>query len=231
MGQKILARDWTFEINTGTGGVRTYTVINGINTFSFDPEKTDADTTTFDSEGYMEHIVASRTATLTLDGLYYEDTTTGARDTGQDAVEQLSQKLSQESIEWFRITTPFGVRKEIQASAVVSGIGGGNDDPTAWSAELTITGRFNLDVVNPTAISVSPTTLTVAAGAISAPILVTFTPTNTTDQTVTFASGNTATALVTPEGRVVGIAAGSTDITTTSVADGSLTGTTTVTVT
>ena len=230
MGQKILARNWTFEVNTAPTGPRVYVEINGINSFSFDPEKTDADTTTFDSEGYMEHIVASRTATLTLDGLYYEDTTTGARDPGQQAVDELSQKLSQESVEWFRITTPFGARKEIQASVVVSGIGGGNDDPSTWSVELTVTGRFNLDVVNPTSITSSPATLSLTVAQISAPIVTVFNPSNTSDQSLTFSSANTGVAIVTPEGRVIGVAAGSTDITVTSVANTSLTQTVAVTV-
>ena len=233
MGQKILARGWTIEINSNTGSAlasATWQEIGEISSFTIDTSKNDADTTTFQDDGFMTHVVASRGSTISLEGLYFEDQTTGARDPGQLLVDQLGIEIGQSSTEYFRITSPFGTSKIIKASANVSGIGGGNDDPTAWTAELTVSGRFDLASIAVTSVAVTPTTLTMAAGDISDRLAVNVQPSNATDTSVTYSTSNSSAAVVTAEGRVVAIATGSATITVTSVSNSGATATVSVTV-
>src|SRR5690606_15606183 len=91
---KVLARDWKVEIESGNN----FIAVNGVNSFTIEFSKTDANTTSFDTAGWDEHIVASRGATITVEGFYLEDPSTGDRDPGQAAVESLAEKVGHESI-------------------------------------------------------------------------------------------------------------------------------------
>lgn len=135
----ILARDWTFEVDEA-GGVN-YKTIGGINTFTLGSVKNDADTTRFSSNGWMRHLPASRGVTLTLDGMYEEDVSTGARDAGQAAVETLAGYIGTTGIGTFRVTSPGGNIKTFSGSVKLNDIGGGNDDPTSWGCEITVDGE------------------------------------------------------------------------------------------
>lgn len=147
---KILARDWVFEFNTGTDAVPTWVEIKGINSFSVDNSKNDADTTDFDSGGWAEHLVASRGMVVTLEGFRLEDSSDGTRDPGQEAVEGLADNIGPSSVGSFRIYYDLSNKgKSFKATANVTGPGGGNDDAAAWAVELTVTGA-------PTDITVTP---------------------------------------------------------------------------
>jgi len=87
--QKILARQWTKKIRTSTGP-DVFTDILGINSFTVATSKQDADTTDFDSNGWQEHLPATRGVTISLDGYRMEDPSNGDRDAGQAAVEALA---------------------------------------------------------------------------------------------------------------------------------------------
>jgi len=139
---KVLARGWTFEINTGTEATPVWTPIGGINNFSISTTKNDADATSFDSGGWLEHLVASRGRQITLEGFHLEDPTDGTRDPGQEAVEELADQVGEASLGQFRITSPGGKTWTFKASADVQGPGGGNDDFASWSATLTVSGRI-----------------------------------------------------------------------------------------
>lgn len=134
-----LAQGWVFEIDTGTT-TPTWTEIKGLNTFSISFEKNDADTTTFASQGWNEHLVSSRSGEITLDGLFLEDAS-GTRDPGQSAVEALSLLIGAASVESFQATSPGGSVMSFSASATIEGPGGGNDDSATWSCTLTISGK------------------------------------------------------------------------------------------
>lgn len=146
---KILARDHgkDWEINTGNDQAPVWVPIAGINSWSPSPSKNDADVTTFDDDGRLAHIVASRGDEFTLSGLYLEDPDTGDRDPGQEAVETLAAEVGHTSLKQFRFTSPGGNRLTFDASANVTIGGGGNDDPSAWEATLTVSGRIVKTVV------------------------------------------------------------------------------------
>lgn len=137
---KLLARQTIFEILTSAPS--TFTPIGGINSISVSPTTNRADTTDFDDEGRLAHIVASRGMSFTLDGFREEDESGGDRDPGQAAVEALADEFGADSLGTFRITSPGGEVWTFQASAEVTPFGGGNDDPSAWQATIEISGAI-----------------------------------------------------------------------------------------
>lgn len=141
---EVLARGFTFELNTGTEAVPVWTAVNNISKWSHSPKKNSADTTTFDDEGRMSHLAASRGDEFTMDGYYQEDEVTGDRDAGQEACEAWADEVGQASRKQFRITSPGGnMIGPFYATANVTRGGGGNDDPNAWQLAIEVSGALN----------------------------------------------------------------------------------------
>lgn len=137
---KVLARGWMFEINTGTVAVPAWVQIKGINSHSWSPTKNDADTTTYESEGSTEHLPASRGMSITFSGFRLEDPADGARDAGQAAVEAAARLIDVAGLKQLRVTSPGGLESIASGSWDVNPGGGGNDDPSAWSATFKASG-------------------------------------------------------------------------------------------
>lgn len=139
---KQLARLFDFYIYDGA----TYQGIGGVTSFSPSREKNDADVTDFDSEGWLEHIVASRGASFDIEGHHIEDDDNGDRDTGQEELETLAMEVGTSAMKTFKIEGP-GDQNEVfmtvSVDAPFEGIstGGGNDDPAGWAATLTMSGK------------------------------------------------------------------------------------------
>jgi predicted secreted protein len=138
---KVLARNWTIEAGeeSGTPGTYTWTKVGGVNTFTISSDKTDADTTDFDSGGRDEHIVAGRSNEITFEGWFLEDET-GVRDAGQAKIEDFGDLIGPESIKPLRLTSPGGKVRQFNGSFVVGDVGGGNNDATSWGATFTPSG-------------------------------------------------------------------------------------------
>jgi len=113
----------------------------GLNTFTFSNSKNDADTTEFCSNGYMEHIVASRGVEISAEGFFLEDPMTGDRSTGQELIEVLAALTGNDSLGDFKLTSPGGSGRRFFASIVLADVGGGNDDPTTWGFTMTVSGK------------------------------------------------------------------------------------------
>ena len=137
---KVLARDATFEVNAGTDVSPNWLEINGVTSLTFNPAKNDADTTDFNSEGVLEHLPASRGLGFTLSGFRMEDRDTGARDPGQQAVEDLDALVGPDGVGSFRFTSPSGDVYAFSGSVSVTPHGGGNDDAATWSVTITRSG-------------------------------------------------------------------------------------------
>lgn len=210
---KVLARGWTLEIQNPD--TLAWVTVNGLKSFSFDSEDNKADTTTFDDDGWNSHLVASRGRKIGCEGYYLEDQVSKARDDGQVLVEDYNEVIGPDSLGYFRLTSPAGTVRYFYASVSIGGVGGGNDDPTGWNAELTTSGAASLGTVVDSSISTTPATVTLAAGATQL-LTTVFTPANTTDKTLTYTTSDATKAICTPEGRVVAIATGSATITITS---------------
>lgn len=135
---KVPARDFTFEIDTTGAG--NWVLINGIDTLTRAPNTVRADTRTFEDGTRHRHWVASRGDQFTLAGMRLEDSVTGDRDPGQEAVETLATQYGPNSIMPFRITSPGGNVLTFNASAEATQFGGGKDDPAAWQAVIEVDG-------------------------------------------------------------------------------------------
>lgn len=138
----IPARDFTFELNTGTIGVPVWTPVGGINTWSHTPQSKDADTTVFDDDGNEAHMKIRRGHQFTLAGLFKEDPANGDRDAGQEAVEAWGLLIGSASKKQFRITSPGGSLRTFLATATVTSGGGADADATSWSAAITVSGAI-----------------------------------------------------------------------------------------
>lgn len=159
MTTKILARDFDFHLNTGTVGVPVWTEILGVNSWSHSPTGNDADTTTFDEDGRLSHMKASRGDSFTLDGLYLTDVGTATRDAGQAAVAAWADEIGPDSLKQFRITNPDTTTLVFLASATTTQGGGGNDDPAAFSIAMTVSG-----IVTNSAVVAKPAAVTAVTG-------------------------------------------------------------------
>ena len=135
---KILARDWDLTVSDGAA-TPEFVAIGGITGFTFGASKTDADITTFDSEGSNEHLVASRSRTLSVEGKYME-TTLGVSDVGQARIEVLAAAIGAASIADFKLKSPGGAIRTFKGSVKLGDIGGENDDATSWGFEITVSG-------------------------------------------------------------------------------------------
>ena len=133
---RFLARDLVVEVDPGSG----FIPIGGLTTIAHAPSKTDADSTGFDSAGHAEHVVVERGETWTLTGFYLEDVSTGARDAGQDAIEDLSQEIGPSALAAFKITSPGGNVIHFSASADLTGPDGGHNDLAKFQAVLKVSG-------------------------------------------------------------------------------------------
>lgn len=146
---KILARDHgkSWSINTGTDATPVWTEIKSLNSWAHSPSTNQTDTTDFDDNGRLSHLVASRGDEFTLTGSYLEDIDTGARDPGQEAVEALAQSVGNDSTKQFQLASPGGNTLTFYASAECTVGGGGNDDKSAWEAKLTVSGSITRTLV------------------------------------------------------------------------------------
>lgn len=137
---KILARGFSFYILTDPVEL-VYTPIRGIRSLSMERQANKQEATGYDSPSSPEHVVASRSVSLSLEGIRIEDVATGERDPGQQAVEDLAQYIGPLSQGTFRMITPSGSLKDFVASPTAPKEGGGVDDPMEWSIDLAIAGK------------------------------------------------------------------------------------------
>lgn len=150
---EILARQHTFELNTGTVGSPVWQAISNVESFSHSASANDADTTTFDDGGFMTHMKASRSHEFTITCKAQEDADNGAKDAGQAACEAWARLIGPASVKQFRITSPAGNTLVFLCTAVVNITGGGNDDVSPWEMTLTVSG----DITDSTSASVPGT--------------------------------------------------------------------------
>ena len=139
---EVLARDFTWEIDDGAD---TFVEIGGLTSVEPSGNMNEADTTTYDSEGWIERLAASRSLEISMEGQYQEDPTDGTRDSGQEQVEAAGEKVGTDSKVPFQVTTPGGTTITFEAIVNTQGFGlgtgGGNDDPAGWGATLMTSGK------------------------------------------------------------------------------------------
>lgn len=151
---ETLARGNSIAINTGTTEVPVWTLVDGVKSLAHAPSSTDANTRHMTDGGRTASMKASRGDVFTATGVRQSDPETGDRDPGQVAVELLGTKVGHESIAGFKVTLLDGEELTFDAHVQVSPFGGGGeDDPNAWSATITVTGDLNSsEAIDPPAI-------------------------------------------------------------------------------
>ena len=138
--EKVNARDWVVEINTGSVAVPVWTQIGGLTSIGIGRNDVDEDTTDFDSGGLEESEIMQRGKTITLSGRFLEDPANGDRDAGQEAVEAHAEAVGAASKDQYRFTSPGGTGKIAFFTAKITEVGGGNNAKTSWGVELKRTG-------------------------------------------------------------------------------------------
>lgn len=141
---KISARGWQFEILDPSAETETWVEIGGLNNFELDPSENGetTETTDFQSRGAYEGRAMQRGASLEIEGqVRKEDDDPSVRDEGQRLVDELAEKVDEESIGRIRFrheTDPewTGWKCYVDPGSK----GGGNNDKTSWSATFTRSG-------------------------------------------------------------------------------------------
>jgi len=132
---KVLAKDWKLDVYDSG-----WVPVKGVETFGFTGDKEDAETTTFDSDGWDEHLVSFRSRAMTFEGLYLENKLNGERDPGQARIDELADKFSHDGFGDFRLTSPFGNVKVFKGSVNIGEMGGDKKEATKWGGEITVSG-------------------------------------------------------------------------------------------
>ncbi len=100
-------------------------------------------------------------------------------------------------------------------NGTITGTGKGTATITIESAEdstITVTITVNVKEVEAESISVEPTTLALKVGEVSEGLKVTFTPWDAADKTITWSTNSASIATVSTDGKVTGVAVGTTKV-------------------
>lgn len=138
---KVLARNWQIEVEDDSD-TDTFLEVGGITSIGFSQDTTNADATTYDSEGDEEHIPASKSREISLEGKYLEDKSTGDRDEGQERVENIAEKTGPEGQATFKLTSPGGTTKEFEATPTVE-TSGSQGETQNWTVTLNVSGSVS----------------------------------------------------------------------------------------
>lgn len=138
---KVLIRQWTVSINTGTTALPVWVEVGGVDNVSPSRSKNNADTGDFASAGWERHLPASRGRSLTVSGHYMEDVANGDRDPGQEAVETLGVAIGVAGIGEFKFESPGGNGFRLKGSVDITGPGGGKNDVASWGFVLDVDGQ------------------------------------------------------------------------------------------
>lgn len=141
--EPILMRDFTAEINTGTLAAPNFVEILGLQDGpAHKPSSKGKDVATYQSGGREDERIVSRGDKFTLKGERLEDPGNGDRDPGQEAVEAAAALMGYASAKQYRLTSPGGVTLTFEATAEVTQFGGGKEDFSEWSVDLTVCGSI-----------------------------------------------------------------------------------------
>jgi hypothetical protein len=133
---KVLARDWSVEIETATPS--TWVEVGGLTTLGFDQDKTDADTGDFQSGGWAGHMPVERGWSVSCEGHYLVDPTPtpNTRDPGQARAEELSALVGPAAMARVRITDPYLDTYVGVASYQARPTVGGKNDIAGWTCDI-----------------------------------------------------------------------------------------------
>jgi len=140
---KVLSRDFTIDVNTGTVLVPVWTPIGGLDEdgISFSTSSREVDFMDADDGGLAKPVVIGHGYTCALKGARMESSVDGTRDAGQAAVEAVQDITGLAGMLMYQITSPAAATAEVltfSATSNVNAFAGG--EKTAWTAELKVFG-------------------------------------------------------------------------------------------
>lgn len=140
--EKYNARDVEFEIeDPDTPGTWVAIAPGGIETFTKSHSSETTPTTSFASQGQAESQKMELSKTLSIEGRRLRDPVSGALDPGQALVENLADRLGEDSLSGFRFAHADDTSWTVWSAHVELGDqGGGNNDKVSWSATFTRSG-------------------------------------------------------------------------------------------
>lgn len=138
--KRYLARNHKFYVNDGTNWLQ----ISGIRSWTFGIQYEDADDSKFNDNGWMSYVVISRAGIINLEGFFLADSTTGERDSGQQACDNACKSLGFNALRSFKIeafedSTSIGY---IQGSGIFSFSSTGSNVTTVlpWNTTINLLG-------------------------------------------------------------------------------------------
>jgi hypothetical protein len=140
--EKVLIRDFTLHINTGTHLAPAWTKVAGLHPdLEWSAEKTEYDTSDQDNAGFPSHGISEIKYKATVKGKRLEDVGDGSRDAGQEACETLDNQVGSSSLGEFKITTPGNSTIIYYATVSVKPFGGGSAEAATWEMEMSVSGE------------------------------------------------------------------------------------------
>jgi hypothetical protein len=136
----IDARGWIFEVRDLEAETETWLPIAGLQTFNVNPGENEevAETAAFESEGAYEEDVMQRGASLSLEGQYRVDRTTGTQDPGQAYIDNVWANAvgidSHNPVRWRHKSQTTWVVWD--ATMTPGERGGGTNEKTTWAATI-----------------------------------------------------------------------------------------------
>ena len=140
--QKILGKNLDLEIGFFDGTETKTASVESINSFTFNKDYSETDTTDNDSNGNQESLPTSIGRSIDIEGNRLEDSN-GNLSTGQSYLDSFSDATGYGAECEFTLSTQNGdgVSKHFKAwPALDQPIGGGHEDHVAWSGTLNING-------------------------------------------------------------------------------------------
>lgn len=148
MTKEFLAREFIFSVSTDDGS--SWTEVKGISSWTYTRDVSEVDVTDFDDGGWNSTLVAGRSARFALEGNFLADPETGARDAGQEIIENAAEQIGYEGLIHFKVETraataatppvPIG-SISAEVSVKMNDVGGGANDKMPFACELIVRGK------------------------------------------------------------------------------------------
>lgn len=145
---KVTIKNHRFYVTDDIDSVNpTYTIISGVNAWSWSEDSSDADSSDFENAGWTSSFVVTRGATLGIEGQYLVDEATGTRDAGQLIADNGAHSFGPAGFKRFKVEALDTERTTAIGHIIVTGSiklgesGGGMEDIQPFSLEVMVQGR------------------------------------------------------------------------------------------
>lgn len=140
-----LARDWAFQVNTGTADLPEWVFVRGLSKFSMATSPTMQDDSDIDSEGYKSQIATAIQMTFNGEGKRKGESAAGTftQDPGQAALREAGRQMGLGNVIEARAWRTDGVQEGYESNFSVewTDVDGGNEDLDSFTFVLMSRGK------------------------------------------------------------------------------------------